>query len=234
MRRPLQLGILVTLCCFRSAMAQGPSQISLLRVGLDEPTPKVQQLGEEIVFRIKPGVSLENSFHVRIFRGSLNFVTERMKAFADNEGCITYSTALLYGTANSAIHLQAMSDPAWLSRGSDGHFAPQDLVLVFEAGDQPTDTRIRLHKNQLDAYFRHGVPMQLLPSDDAKAASAQVVEGTQRALDEHRIKLAQLPPGPCYNVEPLSASDDGSPEQVFSEVAVVRPVSCGSDSPTTH
>jgi hypothetical protein len=234
MRRTLNLGILVTLFCFHSAMAQGPSEIALLRVGLDEPTPKIQQLGEEIVFRIKPGVTLPNSFHVRIFRGSLNFVTQGITASADNQGCIAYSTALLYGTVNSAIHIEALSDLAWLSRGSDGRFAVQDLVLVFEAGDQPTETRIKLHKNQLDAYFRHAVPMRLLPSDDAKAAPAQVVEATQRALEEYRIKLAQLPPGPCYNVEQLAASDDGSREQVFSEMAVVRPVSCGSDSPTAE
>jgi hypothetical protein len=232
MRKAWLLGILVTLSCSLSAVAQGPSEIALLRVGLDEPTPKIQQLGEEIVIHLQPGVTLPNSFHVRIFRGTLSWVTQGMKASADNEGCVTYSTALVYGTANSAVHFQALSDPAWLSI-RDGRFAAQDLVLVFEAGDQPIDTRIRLHKNQLEAYFRYAVPMQLLPSGDAGTASLQVVAATERALNEHRAQLSQLPSGPCYAVESLAASDDESRKPVIAEVAVARPGSCGREHSTT-
>jgi hypothetical protein len=234
MRKASNIGMLVVLFSFHSGLAQGPGQISLMRVALDEHTPKIQQLGQEIVFRVKAGVTLPNSFHVRIFRGTFTFLTRTMKAFADKDGCVPYSTALLYGTANRAIHFQPLSELGWLSRAPDGRFAPQDLVLVFEAGDQPTETSIRLHESQLDAYFKYAVPVQLLPSDDAKAAAAEVVEATQRTLGEHRIKLTQLPSGPCYNIEQLAASDKDRHDQVISEVAVVRPVSCGTLGPTAR
>lgn len=230
MRKAMGKGTLMMLCSL--SLVFGQDQISLLRVTLAEPTPKIQQLDEDIVFMVPSAVTFPPRFHMRIFRGSINEVRSKK---ADKDGCVTYDTGLLYGHPDSAIHFSPLSASGygWLSSGADDHFAAQDLVLVFEAGDQPEDTRIRLHKgNQLSAYFQYAVPMQLQPSTSAKGASAQVVKATQQALEEHRAYLAQKPLGPCNEVK--AANDRGDREQVIAEVAAVRSVSCDGVGPVAR
>jgi hypothetical protein len=228
MRKAIGQGMLMVLYSFSLALA--PGQISLLRVTLAEPTPKIQQVDEMIVFRLPSAVTLPLRFHVRIFRGSINEVRAKK---ADKDDCITYDTGLLDGVYDSAIHFDALSryGNGWLRTGADGRFAAEDLVLVFEAGGQPEDTRIRLHQgSQLNAYFRYAIPMKLQPSSSAKAASAQVVVATKNALEVHRAQLAQLPLGPCSEVKE-AANDRGDREQVIAEVAAIRSVSCGGAGP---
>jgi len=204
------------------AAAQDTGGISLVRVSLDEHLPVDVNYGENFSLQIAGAHRIPSNFHVRIFRGNLNYLTKSMKAYADPDGCITFSTVLLWGQVDSAIHMQAFADLGWLKIDSQNRFEAEDLTLVFESGDSPVASRIRIHKTQLADYFRYAVPIRLNPTALAQSASVQIAQATQQELKDTRMRFQAVPPGPCYQVQELAAIPDNG----LSQVARLQATDC--------
>lgn len=160
---------------------------------------------------------------------SVHFNTHDMKNTVDRDGCIMYSSSIIcLQVDGTVIHMPALTELAWLQQLPNGHPGPQKLTFVFEAGDQPVNPIIRLHKTQVDEYFRNALEVTLDPTDNDKQASLQSI---QRALGDYTKRTAStpaiLPSVPCYGVHEADAVKPEGQNSILQDAALVQPLPCG-------
>ncbi len=205
-------------------MGQVRPEIGIFQVALNESSPIRQTLGKPIDLQLETRAKIPRSFHVRLIRGEKNDLIVSGKGRADRNGCVTFPSIVIKVSSSSsdgAIHLGTLGDPAYLQRIDRSHLGPADYVLVFEEGDQPTDSIIRIHKNHLDSYFKFAYPMRLSPSEPLMREVPNIVARAVRTMEDRTrqfqkiedqtIHLARPAQSPCLAVK-LRTDVAGIPE----------------------
>lgn len=180
-----------------AATCQVGYKISIFDMHLDEQVPKLQPFGMPIDLKLKEKAKLPRDFHVRIFRGTLKELEQRSP---DKQGCMTFSTLVLSVTVRASIRIQSLDDPAWLRPVRD-HFESEDYVLIFESGEQPSDSVIRIHKTQAKDYFKYAFPIRLIaPLKLSEKNAPEIVQAAETTLSKRGTQFVKVAESPCYRV----------------------------------
>ena len=222
-RREIPLCILVLICM--SAVAR--AQVSVYQVKLQDTAPTEMTVGEKTVLRVN-STNVPANFHVRVFFGTVADQKRRavmgkgIPGVKVDKDCVLFETWLIFGLRDSAIHLDALSDPSILNRDKDGRYLPTQIVLVFEGGEAPTTRIIAMRgvTSNLDTYFSHALSMTLNPPSDAQEPEKRYVSSAggvgsftirPKCYEAHEATSGPLMPGPDRNI---------------TQVAVIEPVNC--------
>jgi len=209
MKRSWWIVSLMALTAFPTlASAQGGNRINIFQIAFAEPNGKEQAFGEPILLKIDGRTQFPKDFHVRFFRGTVGSLMSRPP---DKDGCVQYSTVVMGADVKAAIHLRSLDNPAYLSPRTVGDgFDSESYTLVFEAGDQPSESVIRIHKNHIASYFKYSFSMKLLPPDywhkPPKEERAYVREVVQQAIDTLHSSVVRFTDlsgqgSPCWGVK---------------------------------
>jgi hypothetical protein len=186
-----------------SSQAQTSDKIGVYNIRLDDPSvTKDQEYGKPIVFLLRtPGRSPKH-FHARLFRETVN----TLKTYrADSRGCIQYQTVVLPVTVSSSVQMRAFDDPAWLHPAGDG-FEAQEYTIVFETGDQPSDSIISIHKTEIENYFRYAVSIKLVPPESLKHAVEQTVKKADALLNQSRVNFQKITSSTCWSINSVQTT----------------------------
>ena len=203
------------------------NRIAVLEVPLDELSPKQQLLGEPILLKLREDARAPRDFHVRLFRGTKN---QLLKWPADRDGCIEFSTIVLRATVNGSVHLRSLDDRGWLSNhGRDA----ENYTLVFESGQEVSESKIRIHRSQIQAYFSVAFSMTLVPRQRLTEAIERAVQANVTAT-ERKVEqtFSRIPAGPCrraVEVEPVKwAANQKKRKRTFETAVILALDHCGS------
>ncbi len=190
------------------ASAQGVNRINIFQIAFGEPNGKEQAFGEPIFLKIDGRTQFPKDFHVRFFRGTASSLMSRPP---DKDGCVQYSTIVMGADVKATIRLRSLDNPAYLSPRTVGDgFDAEFYTLVFEAGDQPSNSVIRIHKNYIATYFKYSFSIKLVPPDywhdPPKEAREQVREVVQQAIETLHQRVVQFTDlsgqgSPCWGVK---------------------------------
>jgi hypothetical protein len=200
---------------------------------------------QPITLTLKESSSRPTDFHIRVFVGSLQNQLAKTHN-KDKDGCVDFDTSILFvDVQDTTIHVPSLDDVAWLEHvNATPPFRSRKLVFVFEAGDQPTNSKLRLHWTQVDGYFKHALEITLNPRDEDEQASTKQVEAAltnyanyvrQAAASDGagNIPTAVVPIEPCYHMIRQRESDSSStPKSALQEVALLEPLPCASIADT--
>jgi hypothetical protein len=195
--------LLIGACFARSSFGQQQT-IGIFRVAFDEPSgPKNQEFAKPIVLKLHQSPRVPDSFHARLFRGSVASLKQRLP---DADGCVHFDTAMFPVTVTGTIEMRSLDDPAWLRPAGDG-FQPEEYTIVFESGDEPTVEVLGIHKTELDSYFRYAFAINLVPPENLKQRVAETVRNVETTLRSSTITYQQATKSVCLRVKTVSAAE---------------------------
>jgi hypothetical protein len=198
--------------------------IGIFKVAFDEPPgPKHQDFAKPIVLKLRQSSRVPDSFHARLFRGSVASLKRRLP---DADGCVHFDTAMFPVTVTGAIEMRSLDDPAWLRPMGDG-FEPEEYTIVFESGDEPTVEELRIHKTELDSYFQYAFSMTLIPPENLKHRVAETVRQVEATLQTSTVTYQQATRSVCWRVKTLAAEISFPPSETL-RVAELDPCSLES------
>jgi hypothetical protein len=210
----LSLSITYILC----SIGQAEETIGIYNIASAEGNMK-QSLGQNISLQRTNSPIKGAAFHARIFRGTI----EKQKLIKpDSEGCVKYFTVLLKVRITDTVNMRSLDDPAWLTPAEDG-FQPEQYTIVFETGDQPTDSTIRIKKADIDKYFKYAIVITLDPPDELKCAVQKMVEAAKKTLEERTKIFQSIKDSTCWNIRLMA---DGIPVDSLETVKVAELTPC--------
>jgi hypothetical protein len=180
------------------SLGHSQDRIEIFKIALDEPSGEInRELGRPIILRLHGSPPAKDEFHARLFRGT---ISDLKRQPADAQGCVQFNTVVLPVSVRGVIQMQSLDDPAWLNPVGDG-FESEKYTIVFETGDQPSDSAIRINNKELDRYFKYSVSINLVPYENLKHAVKRRVDEAKAFLQQRHEAFQKITTSVCWGVK---------------------------------
>jgi hypothetical protein len=223
------LVLVLIVCYINPSLGYSQDNIRIFKLALAEPNGEIdRKLGEPLILNLHDSSAAPKKFHARLFRGT---VAQFRKFPTDAQGCVQFHTVVLPVTVSGVIQMRSLDDPGWLSPVKDG-FESQKYTIVFESGDQPSDSTIRISSKEVDKYFKYSVEINLVPPEDLKHAVKKTVDAARTSLYKRAEQFQKITASVCWGVT-LNANTDPPYLNAIVQVAELTPCKMNPALPIT-
>lgn len=195
------LVLFLILLIIDTSLVRAEDNIGIFRVALVEHDGiKNQEYGKPIILSYRDSHPVKEKFHARLFRGE---VAGLKSYLPDAQGCVRFNTITLKVSVTSVIKMQGPDDPAWLKPDGDG-FKSEEYTIVFESGEQPTDSVIRIHQSELDKYFKNAISINVISPEHLRRAVENKVKIAESYLQSRREDFQKITASVCWGVKVMT------------------------------
>jgi hypothetical protein len=186
--------------CLCATLSSGQqASVGVFPISLNEASPKEHVVGSELSLALKRS-NLPATFHARFFIGLKSEIIADARARRDEarrrgerDDCVGFTSAVLTATARgNTVRFYSSPDEGWLTTAGEARV----YTVVFEAGDEPADSYVRLHFDELEkTYFADAIQVIVKPGDRAPNPSVIKViqENARQRAEQQQQQAVQRP-----------------------------------------